>query len=519
MLIAFTASLRSLNPLHMDASLRSECMEGTRHDILNYLANLLIAPHIESTIVWLYGVAGSGKSAISTSLANRLHQMVIGVYLFFNRGDPLNSNPAGLIRTLAYKLAISHPVIQQAILGVLELNPAILSMSIRIHFQRLLHEPLWAISHLFTSPVVIILDALDECGDRQSRQEVLRLLSRQLSLLPPIFRFFITNRAEPDIVAAFNGQLHIDMLFLDPGTKSSCDDVALFIRESMDHVRREHHLPRDWPGLDRLQKLTFRSSGLFIWASTAIQVLCHGHNPHEELRYLLEGGSELDDLYATAIHVSGNWRRPSFVRDVRMVLGVIIVSQVVLTDETIDRLLGLSDERSSRFILSRLRSVLDWGGPGQPIRTMHASFADYITHQDRCGDRPWFIDPVAHHGNLAICCLTVLKAGLLFNICQLETSSLLNAEVANLPVRVQQLIPVHLQYACRFWVFHCTKLEIDQRILGLVWCFMSEQLLFWLEALILCNELAVVSPSMLSLRKWGQVRLSNGFWDNTFNKY
>jgi hypothetical protein len=53
-------------------------------------------------------------------------------------------------------------------------------------------------------PVIIILDALDECGDPVSRKSLLSLLAQELTKLPPFFRFLITNRREADIDAALS---------------------------------------------------------------------------------------------------------------------------------------------------------------------------------------------------------------------------------------------------------------------------------------------------------------------------
>ena len=52
-------------------------------------------------------------------------------------------------------------------------------------------------------PIVIVIDALDEYGDVDSRKDLLPLIVEQFSQLPPMFRFLITSRPEQDIVAAF----------------------------------------------------------------------------------------------------------------------------------------------------------------------------------------------------------------------------------------------------------------------------------------------------------------------------
>ncbi|KAJ7936183.1 hypothetical protein B0H13DRAFT_1560082, partial [Mycena leptocephala] len=46
-----------------------QCLTGTRVDILNFIHEWLTTPSGSSDILWLYGVAGSGKSTISTTVA------------------------------------------------------------------------------------------------------------------------------------------------------------------------------------------------------------------------------------------------------------------------------------------------------------------------------------------------------------------------------------------------------------------------------------------------------------------
>jgi hypothetical protein len=52
-----------------------------------------------------------------------------------------------------------------------------------------------------------------------------------------------------------------------------------------------------------------------------------------------------------------------------------------------------------------------------------------------------------------------MKAGLQFNICNLETSHLQNDDVHDLAERVKKYVPEHLLYACRFWGDHLTATE------------------------------------------------------------
>jgi adenylylsulfate kinase-like enzyme len=126
-----------------DASGRTECMSATRSDILGQIRDW--AKNISDTqnVFWLYGVAGSGKSTISTTLASYFrNQGRLGAFLFFDRSFPEKSHPSKVIRTLAYKLGLFNRRIGTAISAVIEQYSTITDSSLHIQFAELLVKPL-----------------------------------------------------------------------------------------------------------------------------------------------------------------------------------------------------------------------------------------------------------------------------------------------------------------------------------------------------------------------------------------
>jgi replication-associated recombination protein RarA len=59
-----------------------------------------------AVILWLYGPAGAGKSAIAHDIAQRcdLEKLLLASF-FFSRSDPARSNAKFLIATIAYQIA------------------------------------------------------------------------------------------------------------------------------------------------------------------------------------------------------------------------------------------------------------------------------------------------------------------------------------------------------------------------------------------------------------------------------
>jgi hypothetical protein len=109
------------------------------------------------------------------------------------------------------------------------------------------------------------------------------------------------------------------------------------------------------------------------------------------------------------------------------------------------------------------------------------------------------------HQSLAFATLQAMKCSLHFNMCNLQTSYLPNDKVPGLDVKVQNAIPTHLSYSCRFWAAHLQETMFDAELLHELQAFVHSQYLYWLEVLSLCNKIDIVSPAMVVAADWTEV--------------
>jgi hypothetical protein len=323
----------------------------------------------------------TGKSTIATTVANLFRrQNSLGAFLFFNRDVAELSQPANVTRTMAYWLASFDPHIHSAITAVIDNFPTIVQSPILLQFQKLLIEPLAQLSPP-QSPIVLVLDALDECGTPEERSLLLDVLAAQSVNLPPFIRILITSRAESDIRRAFVPQLHVLIHELD---LASANDILSFVEHRMTQIRSMNLpllLEPHWPGDQAIQALVQCSAGLFIWAATACRFV-DGHDLQRRLNLLLCGDPNsnaelaLDALYRTALQSIGMWDDDDFVADFCAIMGVILVAKNPLSASAIDALLCL--DRPSSLTISRLGCLLNWQQL-QPVRILHPSFSDFLS--------------------------------------------------------------------------------------------------------------------------------------------
>ncbi|KAF7363064.1 WD40 repeat-like protein [Mycena venus] len=500
--------LKNLNPVKMNSN-RDGCLPGTRCDILSLIITELTKPVSANSqnVFWLYGVAGAGKSTIATSICQTFNALgLLGASLFFTRSNEASS-PSFVIRTIAYSLAKSNTQMASEICLVMHQHPHIIDASIEDQFQRLLGEPLDQAKDHIHGPIIIILDALDECSDPESRRRLISLISNRFTTLP-LLRILITSRPDLDITAAFRNQSSIVKMPLDIATPSSLEDIRLYIDAEMMDVRQMHFswdLDPTWPGEEKINALGTLAAGLFIWASTATKYLRNAHDPNDALDHLLKKGSDLDALYAVALQSTKFWEDRTFAERAQACLAAVVLGKVPMSDTTINALLGLDAKKSSAHVFFKLGCVLQWA-PGKSAQILHASFGDYLTDHKRCSQESWFIDPTFWGLKLAQGCLQVLNTELQFNICRLEDSHITNTAVHDLPNRIATYIPAHLSYSSRFWADHILGAKWDEAILTDIENLMYNKFPFWLEILSILGDLGI---GINALRRVGEAAKVN----------
>ena len=500
----------------MDLTNRNACLPETRMDILQDLFISLTVPNPRRRIIWLHGQAGSGKSTILNTLArcfSKLHRR--GAFLFWDRNDAVNSDPGRVIRTLAYQLARFNPIYADTLASLVNADPDIMKSSLDEQFLSLLQEPLVTLAEEHDlGPVIIILDALDECGTVETRRNLLDVLSSRLAKLPQIFRFLIASRDEPEIRVSMS-RLDIDekdLLINNESTK--LDLVRLFRRRLVSNAPcfAGNLLPSDWPGDENLRQLVDLAQGLFIWASTTIRFIESGP-PEDRLKKVLDAKAhgephrKLDRLYQIALADPFNSHDGDERNTVRSILGAIAVAREPLTDESLSQLLGLGLGRV-HGILSRLRPLLRWD-KGKPAQPLHTSFTDFLCDSQRCDDRQWHINIPSHHYNLASVCFQLMERDLRFNICGVETSHRPHGEIEGIQERIGQAITRALMYASQYWADHLELGSLSRPDLNLAdeaKDFVNNKLLYWIEVFSLTNQMSKISGILRKAADWAKVR-------------
>ena len=172
-----------LRPEEMDSK-RTCCMGNTRRNIINDIMKWIEDDSNEAKkVLWVHGLAGTGKSTLSTTIAHIMASLQrLGAFFFFNR-DIRPRDSGTLIRTLAYQLADFNDSFGAAISRLVKNNSMITIMPLEYQFENLLINTMKSVGWS-RGPIVLIIDALDECGGESDRRDLMQALSKGFSNLP-----------------------------------------------------------------------------------------------------------------------------------------------------------------------------------------------------------------------------------------------------------------------------------------------------------------------------------------------
>ncbi|KAJ7862970.1 hypothetical protein B0H13DRAFT_1638400, partial [Mycena leptocephala] len=203
------------------------CHPETRTKMLGDLYKWSSETDPNSSVLWLHGPAGAGKSAIAQSFCQKLEaEGRLGASFFFKRGHPSRGTGNKLFPTAAYQLALCLPALKRAISQIVEDNPSILERAFCVQLQKLIIEPCQQIVRGRT--LIIVIDGLDECDGQDIQQEILHSIGTHVEpgALPP--RFLVASRPEPHIREMFESAA-LTKIHRPVNMNQSFDDVRKYL--------------------------------------------------------------------------------------------------------------------------------------------------------------------------------------------------------------------------------------------------------------------------------------------------
>jgi len=492
-------------------------LRGTRKAVLWEIEHWLVGEQGQQ-VFWLNGLAGTGKSTIAQTFAERMFaDGRLGASFFCSRDFADRSDLHAIFPTLAFQLAYQYQLFREQLLQVLKACPDVRRESLCSQMEKLLVGPLKA-AHI---PTLIIIDALDECKDEEPASAILSILSRYTNEIPNV-KFFITGRPEPRIRSGFRLESLLpitEVLKLhEVKPEAVNNDIKLFFQIQLTELvkkRSDCDLMEDWPSSSDIGILCEKAAGFFIFASTVVKLFTSkNRTPTEQLNRIIslpqstshEGRSGIDSLYTQVLEQAisdVDMDDEELYSRFRTVVGAVLVVFNPLSVEALSDLLRVSGISTTLRSLHSLLLVPT--SKDSPIRVFHKSFPDFLMDQERCTDHRFFIDPPVHHMDIILSCLKLMEKRLKRNICGLDDHTILT-EVSDLSDHQKDHIGDTLQYACCFWTEHRLNIQSTspniEEVQGAIDKFFTTCLLFWIEVLSLVGRLEVGVHALNDIQQW-----------------
>jgi hypothetical protein len=492
-----------------------ECLPGTRTELLDDVQNWAVSRE-GKCMLWLNGLAGTGKSTISRTIAKSFQEQgLLGASFFFKRGEGHRGNAAQFFPTITKQLFTKIPELRAAIIQVIRDNPGIGAKPLKEQFSELLYKPLQSLNQSkFQSPgLVIVVDALDECEQEDEVQVILQLLPRVQGLNSLCLRFFITSRPELPIRLGFRTIGHHDLILHEVPEPIIAHDISLFLKCKLAAIKQERFLPPDWPGDANVQTLVKMSVPLFIFAATICRLFAdHNLDPGQCLTEILKYHNQESNLDGTYLPVldrlvskySGT-RQMQLVQEVREVVGTIILLESPLSVMSLSKLIGIPTS-SINARLNSLHSVLNIPKKDtQPVRLFHLSFRNFLLDTNTRDKTPFWVDKEEMNQILLTRCLSLMQRNLKKNICSLESYGTERRSIN--PQSVQDHVPPELQYSCRYWIYHLIRCKSPTGQSDAVLTFLKEHFLHWVEVMSILGNISEVVQGITALQLAREVGL------------
>ncbi|KAM0543449.1 hypothetical protein ACHAPJ_012313 [Fusarium lateritium] len=287
------------------------CLKSTRVEILGQI-NAWIDNTDSKTMFWLNGMAGTGKSTISRTVAASVQSKgKLGASFFFKR----ETDRVGLARfftTIARQLATTQPTFASNLIEIVDNDRGVITKAAHVQFKRLILDPLSASAQDLVNgtTLVIVIDALDECEKEEDIKLLIRLLSQAAAIRGLSLRILVTSRPELPVRLGFSTVqgTYQDCILHQIPQNAIRRDIFIYLHHELAKIRinwnasvEEHRkLSSTWPKPVHIGSLTTKAMPLFIVAATMCRFISDRNlgDPDRQLRRLLKskGGTDTSKM-------------------------------------------------------------------------------------------------------------------------------------------------------------------------------------------------------------------------------
>ncbi|OKL62331.1 hypothetical protein UA08_02283 [Talaromyces atroroseus] len=446
-------------------------------------------------LLWITGQAGMGKTMLLVGIIQELTKERLSnsdapnISYFFCQGSSgeLNSG-LGVLRSLLWLLLVQQPHLISHVREAYK-TAGKKTFTGAVAFEKLSGILKSALEDRELEPIILVLDALDEC-DQADRPSLIRFLNTVLSSPKTKARvkWIISTRPLPEIQMDMNsaGRYLNSMLSLD--NRDLEGPISAFIDHKIQQLREKGHEEEDLKMVsDRLRE---RSGNTFLWVWLVCKELMISRvRAWSEI--LDSVPDKLAELYKYLLERINSFKLKVDSEDCKNVLAATTLAYQNLSLSELAVLASLPTEKDARQAVDLCGSFLTIRD--KTVYMIHQSAKEHLKdHFEEIHG----IDQDSGHLRIFQRCLTKLDTTLRRNIYQLSNIGVLSTDIQT--PNPDPLCSV--RYACRYWVHHLKNSGITMQDEKDVHKFLLKHFLHWLEALSLMKIIFECRPVIKMLQ-------------------
>ncbi|KAL8736836.1 MAG: hypothetical protein Q9181_002279 [Wetmoreana brouardii] len=430
--------------------------------------------HTRSSILWVNGLPGCGKSVLSSFVIEQLQDLGYSCqYFFFRAGDQSKRTVNLMLRSLAYQIAAQVPQLRKQLQKLADDALQLEKAEGRTLWQKVFASYLYKLQ--LRKPLYWVVDALDEC---EAPQKLLSLFSSISQSQTPL-RIMFVGRNTPALSSAFQrmqDSIQLDTVAADGAT----EDLELYVSKEIEYMRGGPHLK------DRITRMICKmANGNFLWVHLVLKEILQCHTEAGIEQALRELPPELEPLYQRIEKTLANTLRSGDRELSKRIMTWIICAQRALTLEELSEALKPNhDVLDLRVTVRQVCGdfvVVDNKGR---VGMVHQTAREYLTKTSGLDFSIW---PRIGHQDLFTRCISFLSS-------------------PRRRIRIERpLTQPFVHYAATSWPYHLglSAASVDHSLLlALSSFFQGAHVLLWIQLLATIDHMKTLVYASQSLTSY-----------------
>ncbi|KAF3807865.1 Vegetative incompatibility protein HET-E-1 [Colletotrichum gloeosporioides] len=497
------AALHQTDPVHDKTriqGIKGELLRDSYHWILAHNSYTQWEKDPQRHLLWIHGDPGKGKTMLLCGIIDELEKKPSNTlsYFFCQATQAKLNNATSVLRGLLYSLAHKYP----------QLIPYIRREYTAVGREQFEDHNAWEVlSKMFTHMlcyshlhgVVFIVDALDECVDKDDRRKLLEFI-RLVSSTYDI-KFIVSSRGWGDMRKGMEDKTTgTSIISLEDNGLSVSTAVAAYIEREVQNLAKSGHCKMSPETLKQVKHhLMENAENTFLWVALVCKELDDpdNHDDQDVHKVLQRSPQGLRGLYRRMFcEISSSTHSELCIK-------ILEVTSVLYRSITLAELHSILSALPQIDVTSdKLRYAIQYCGSmlniqGDTIYFVHQSAVDFLTDKKLEG-----LEEITGRHRLVFCgCLEALRTSKAIkrDIYELEAPDILLEDIDT--PNPDPLAA--LKYACVHWVDHLSKCDFSNHMKdnGAAHQFLQDRFLYWAEAMSLLRHIPQAIKAIQELQK------------------